>query len=279
MSFEAMAWAWSQHLPATRKLVLMALANYASREHQTAYPNIKRLARDCGLSPSTTKYAIKDLEQAGYIGHQRQHLESGGLTSNLYRLNLDYRGPIDDLPWSSVDPPGSTDRLARSSVSHQEPVIEPVINDPLIEPVIDRGQRAKRTAASPSDVDTEFLNSLVKQFPNVDMFREHMMWHDHFEAQGWRRGTGAGIAIRNFQASFREWLRRASTWNGRQGQGVSKQSTLPDTGSRDYAGGRYGHVMVCDDDVPRLPGESIGDYNKRRLEARPRQGGQGSYSD
>lgn len=66
MSVDATRWAWQQKLPASRKLVLLSLADRASEDH-TAWPSVQRLADDTGLDRKTVMEAISELERDGLI--------------------------------------------------------------------------------------------------------------------------------------------------------------------------------------------------------------------
>lgn len=50
------------------------------------WPGIKTIAADLGLSKSTVKRAIADLERHGYIEKEHRHRDNGSFTSNLYRM-------------------------------------------------------------------------------------------------------------------------------------------------------------------------------------------------
>ena len=50
------------------------------------WPGIKTIAVDLGLSKSTVKRAISDLEKHGYIEKEYRYRDNGSLTSNLYRV-------------------------------------------------------------------------------------------------------------------------------------------------------------------------------------------------
>lgn len=50
------------------------------------WPGIKTIAADLGLSKSTVKRAISDLEKHGYIEKEYRHRDNGSFTSNLYRI-------------------------------------------------------------------------------------------------------------------------------------------------------------------------------------------------
>jgi len=50
------------------------------------WPGIKSIASDLGLSRSTVKRAVKDLEKHGYLEKELRYRDNGSLTSNLYRI-------------------------------------------------------------------------------------------------------------------------------------------------------------------------------------------------
>ncbi len=50
------------------------------------WPGIKSIAKDLGLSRSTVKRAVKDLEKHGYLEKEPRYRDNGSLTSNLYRI-------------------------------------------------------------------------------------------------------------------------------------------------------------------------------------------------
>ncbi len=49
-------------------------------------PGIKTIGADLGLSRSTVKRAIADLETHGYIEKEFRHRDNGSYISNLYRM-------------------------------------------------------------------------------------------------------------------------------------------------------------------------------------------------
>lgn len=50
------------------------------------WPGIKSIANDLGLSRSTVKRAVKDLEKHGYLEKEPRYRDNGSFTSNLYRI-------------------------------------------------------------------------------------------------------------------------------------------------------------------------------------------------
>ena len=88
MSFEAMTWAVKQDLPAMQKLVLLLMANRHNNDTGLCMPSHDRLAKDCGMSKTALKSAIKSLAEKGLLSISHR-AESGVSMSNLYRLNTE----------------------------------------------------------------------------------------------------------------------------------------------------------------------------------------------
>ncbi|MEQ7921162.1 helix-turn-helix domain-containing protein [Xanthomonas sp. WHRI 1810A] len=113
MSFQAMAWAVEQKLPTREKFVLLMLANRTNHDTGRCDPSHRRLAEDCGMSPSTVKRAIQQLQDDGYLVIENRAFNAVKLP-NQYRLCLE-RGvgsqrtyPVQDEPTvGSHGPEGS----------------------------------------------------------------------------------------------------------------------------------------------------------------------------
>jgi DNA-binding MarR family transcriptional regulator len=72
-------------LPHRAKTVYIYLKSRAAHKGE-CWPGIKTIAKDLGLSRSTVKRAIADLEKHGYIEKKARYRENGSYTSNLYRV-------------------------------------------------------------------------------------------------------------------------------------------------------------------------------------------------
>ena len=76
---------YQEDLSARAKLVYMYLKDRANKEGQ-CWPAIQTIGRDLGLSRSTVKRALKELEQATLLKKQGRKRENRGDTSNLYQI-------------------------------------------------------------------------------------------------------------------------------------------------------------------------------------------------
>ena len=76
---------YQEDLSLRSKLVYMYLKDRANKEGQ-CWPAIQTIGRDLGLSRSTVKRALKELEQGSFLVKQGRKRENHGDTSNLYHM-------------------------------------------------------------------------------------------------------------------------------------------------------------------------------------------------
>ena len=76
---------YAEAVPGRAKAVYVYLADRADKEG-TCFPAYKTIAHDMGLSVSTVKRAIADLEEAGCIKKTARFHVRNGRRSNLYQL-------------------------------------------------------------------------------------------------------------------------------------------------------------------------------------------------
>jgi len=71
-----MAWAIKQQeiTEPTERLVLMCLANYAGEDGANAFPSLRQLMQDTGLSEATVRRHLQRFEQAGVIKRGNQEI-------------------------------------------------------------------------------------------------------------------------------------------------------------------------------------------------------------
>jgi len=81
MSLKASAWAWDMPVNGLTKLVLLAIADYAGRDNDSAWPSMDTLATRCGISRMTAVRAIRELQDKKLL-----EVESRANRTNLYRL-------------------------------------------------------------------------------------------------------------------------------------------------------------------------------------------------
>lgn len=128
MSFQAMSWAVEQKLPATKKIVLLMLANRVNSDTGKCVPKIKTLAEDCGLSESATKSALKELAEIGLLKvHQRFY--EGQQLPNQYELCPDGVGFLQTHPRRQKTPVGQQEATEPGNEPGKEPKHQPTKAD------------------------------------------------------------------------------------------------------------------------------------------------------
>lgn len=86
MSYKAMDWAFEQPIKdAPAKFVLLSIAKHCD-ENMQSWPSIARLCILTGLSRTTVKRCIKDLQGMGYLDIQNRYI-GNKKTSSVYTLH------------------------------------------------------------------------------------------------------------------------------------------------------------------------------------------------
>jgi hypothetical protein len=108
-------------LTSTEKLVLVMLISRMNDRAET-WPGIKRLARDCSITPNTARKVTRELEKFGYLRITKRATASGVDTSFLYRLVRLPGEAATTAPSHREDgaPSGATPVLASESNTHGE---------------------------------------------------------------------------------------------------------------------------------------------------------------
>ena len=94
MSVQAMAWALQQQIVThhTSRHVLLVLANYADQEGRSAFPSVRTLARETGLSDRAVSKYLRELEDAGAITRGNQAVAAAHIARG------DRRPVVYDMP-------------------------------------------------------------------------------------------------------------------------------------------------------------------------------------
>lgn len=83
----AYRWAWALDLPTTRKMILLALVEYADASGR-CHPTHKQIAQRCGIKRlNTVREHLAGLEEQGFIKRHEYFIE-GRQTANTYTLCL-----------------------------------------------------------------------------------------------------------------------------------------------------------------------------------------------
>lgn len=141
MSLNAFAAAWQidpgspetdghRAAKATRKLVLLCLADHANRETGYAFPSVATICQETGLGESTVRGALAALTATGVIVHDGWF---GRHDRRVKRYRMGFVTVVVDNPITKANgvhdvASGVYDVAARGLRRRPEPVIEPVKN-------------------------------------------------------------------------------------------------------------------------------------------------------
>lgn len=100
-----MTWAVEQELPALQKLVLLMLANCSNGHTGQCNPSHERLAKECGMSRTSVKDAIRALGEKGII-EIIHNVQDGVFLPNQYRLCMSTPPGRDTTGGESPDAQG-----------------------------------------------------------------------------------------------------------------------------------------------------------------------------
>ncbi len=111
MSISLMTDVWRLPLQATRKMVLLALADNANDEGTDCWPSVGKLVEKCSMSERAVQGHLAALEEEGYIKRHERLGRSNKFTINVERIRLEIlqkvKGPADtpagSAPHADVD--------------------------------------------------------------------------------------------------------------------------------------------------------------------------------
>lgn len=122
MSFKMMDWAWKQDLDPQAKLVLLFLADSHNGKDGRCHPSVSTIAKATGLSVSTTRRRLRDLEGRRLIATNQRRFANTATASNAYDI-----GPTVRLT-GAVTGTGATVSLTGATVTADRPIEEPEEN-------------------------------------------------------------------------------------------------------------------------------------------------------
>ncbi|MFB9283135.1 helix-turn-helix domain-containing protein [Pseudoclavibacter helvolus] len=135
MSYKALNWAWQCQLPATRKFILIYLADLADEAH-SCFPGQAKIAEHVSASVATVQRALKDLEDAGLLRRERRSTNGRGRSSDRFYLAVE----AHDQPSNLRSSQGATllSVATNTSLSESTPLIDPSREPPVKSAVVER---------------------------------------------------------------------------------------------------------------------------------------------
>ena len=87
---------YSSEVSPHAKLTYVTIQSHVNA-HATAWPTRSTIAEESGMSDSTVKRAVGELERLGVIEVRRRKLPNGRQTSNVYRVLITRPGAVDEM--------------------------------------------------------------------------------------------------------------------------------------------------------------------------------------
>ena len=222
MSVQAMTWAFgARGLTPSEKLVLLCLANYATKDLQ-AWPSQETVAEETELSPRTVWSALKSLEAKEVIRRKRRFRSDGTRTTDIFTLNLaasvfdqareTTRNPCEDQSQSLHEPLATVATLT-SFEPPLEPPEEP--NPPVVPP---RGERARRLhddwEPDRQDIERAKAAGLTEQ----EIERAAIEFRNY-----WLAKAGSAARKLDWARTWHNWVLRDSDARRGRGAGVASR--------------------------------------------------------
>ncbi|WP_066584614.1 helix-turn-helix domain-containing protein [Corynebacterium provencense] len=206
------AFARSSTIPSRAKTVYLYI-----RSHRTGWSlSTDRIADALGMSPTTIKAAIRDLEQSGWVTRTQVHGD-GGMFGNceytVHSMPVD-RG-TDSVPRTVGQKTAGGLTASGKSDPHKKTIpSKKTKGEEDQPPVVPQGDKPKRR--KPRHPITEdwtprpdVVQQMAEECPGVDQAHELAQMRDHFLASA---GTST-----DWNLNYRKWVRNAAKW-GRGGQ-------------------------------------------------------------
>lgn len=188
------------------KTVLLVLTSYAD-ERGECWPSLATIAKNASCSRRKVIYALKTLSQRGLVTIQRRKSSDGDADSNLYRVHLKTArgGSAPRAPRSAHHAPGVVHHVHQGSAP-RAPKQEPINNNQLNK----RGALAEMATSKgeylpedwePSDKAKQWT---TENYPHVNAGLELEKFVDY-----WQAASGQNARKRDWDATWRNWIRRA----------------------------------------------------------------------
>ncbi len=208
MSFDALAWAAKQRPgSSSRKLILLALAECASRGEAECWPSIDALCEFSALNRKTVINALRELEAGGYIADTGKRL---GATRQIpvYRLSLESVPKAEQ----SQNRNSSVFSVKQSQNRDTEPVRNQSDNKPPFIPPKEKPAKGRRLPQDWEPDDDKVPDTLISRIVATIPDGHRGAWLDEtleaFRAY-WLSKAGAGAVKLDWDLTWHNWLRKA----------------------------------------------------------------------
>lgn len=240
MSIRVMSWVWEES-PASGSalLLLLAIADHAADDGANAYPSIKALMKKTRMSRSSVFRALKELVEYGWLEIQSHGV---GRDTSHYRIIMDLRGGassgviLTPPEVSDRDPRGVnltphpsqndtsevSDRHGRG-VSSDTSEVSLLTPRTVLEPSVNLEERSAQAQTPPPRVPRSPRRIGSRIPPDFKVTPQMREWfHDNIgnNVNGkmetekfrnyWSAKTGQGATKLDWEATWRNWMLKAS---------------------------------------------------------------------
>jgi hypothetical protein len=227
MSIKLMCMAFDAEIPATQKLVLLALCDNANEQGQ-CFPSISLLERKCSLSDRAVQSSLSWLEQNGYLS---RNFRIGRAT--IYVVTPERGSPPNDVhPRSSFTPPPNDVHPT------------PERGSPLTIKESSSKQKNRGTRIPFTELPDEWSEFCRSERPELNPVKVWNTFYDYWIAVPGAKGVKA-----DWFATWRNWVRnqRAVTEKQRKDDSWKARFSSFDTIDMEASNGK----------VPVLPEDSV----------------------
>lgn len=189
---------WALDMPATQKIVLLALADNANDEGD-CYPSVRTLVAKCGLSERAIQSVISKHQDAGHL-----HCNFRTGRSTIYKLHPRTTcTPAPPAPPQLVHP---TPAAGAPPPPHQvHPTPAPRAPITVIEPSVESSSNRKSNTQAcrlPQSFELTEERRKVAIGERIDPDRTFAKFCDH-----WKSASGARARKSDWDATWRNWCR------------------------------------------------------------------------
>lgn len=202
MSFQALAWASKQHVSsASEKLMLLAYADRHNEETGCGYPSIAWLCEFSSLNRKTVIAAVARLEAANLL------TDTGDRKGETKQIKV-YRVNVDTVPKAEQSQKRNSPKNHLEQSQKRDTDTVRTINTKKA-----KASLVKRATALPANFTPHLVDkcaAIVDLWPpgmlerEIDQFRDRHIAH--------------GTLSKDWQASFRTWVRNAEKWRDKNGK-------------------------------------------------------------
>ena len=251
MSVRATSWVWDQPMPPSEKIVLLRLADHANPDGGDVYPSVASVAAHTGISTRQVQRYIKSFVERGILVISG-HAKGGRSNPREYQFTFRFTprkgdsiaSPISESKGDADDTVSETVTTEKGDIQRSERVTpsaervtpmtqkgdtamspEPSIttNEPSGEPSLAAqspskpSPKPKRATQVPDEfpIDDRWIAWGSENGFTVDDMRSQVpQFQDHYRSKGEPR--------KDWDATFRTWMRNAKRWGHLTESNVTK---------------------------------------------------------